>query len=84
MKINVFTIRSKADNSLIHAEGVPHNECYPHFDLDKKWLTQDDLTKRNRAWRKWNNTYSFDEELRHLFNYEYDLVKFSLEEIDYK
>lgn len=84
MLIYVFTIRSKADNSLIYAEGVPHDEGYPGFDLDQKWLTQDDLTKRNAAWRERRGTYSFDEELRHLFNYEYDLIKFKLEELDYQ
>jgi hypothetical protein len=34
MKIFVFTIRSKADNSLIHAEGTPDDEHYPNFNLE--------------------------------------------------
>lgn len=82
MKVYVFTIRSKADNSLIHAGGVANDECYPNFNLDGKWLTQDDLTKRNECWRERDGDYRFNEELRHLFNYKYDLIKFALEEIE--
>ena len=84
MKVYVFTIRSKADNSLIYAEGAQHDEYYSGFMLDAKWMTQDDLTKRNGAWYGGGDGYKFDEEVRHLFNYEYDLVKFSLEEINIK
>jgi hypothetical protein len=82
MKIYMFTIRSKDDNSLIYAEGAQHDEYYSNFKLDRKWLTQDDLTKRNAAWYKRGDFHSFDEEVRHLSNYDYDLVKFTLEEIE--
>lgn len=82
MKIYMFTIRSKADNSLIFAEGTQHDEYYSNFKLDRKWLTQDDLTNKNGAWYEKGDSYSFDEEVRHLFQYEYDLVKFALEEIE--
>ncbi len=82
MKISIFTIRSKADNSLIFAEGAQHEEYYSSFELDKKWFTQDDLTNKNQSWYIRGDNYGFDEEIRHLFNYEYDLVKFSIEEIE--
>lgn len=83
MKIYMFTIRSKADNSLIFAEGAQHDEYYSNFKLDSKWLTQEDLTERNASWIYSGGLYyGFDEEVRHLFNYEYDLVKFALEEIE--
>jgi hypothetical protein len=67
---------------LIHAEGTPDDEHYPNFNLEDKWLTEDDLTKRNGAWNKSGGTYYFNEEMRHLFHYEYDLIKFALEEIE--
>ena len=78
----MFTIRSKADNSLIFAEGAQHDEYYSNFKLDSKWLTQDDLTTKNAAWYERGHGYGFDEEVRHLSNYDYDLVKFALEETE--
>lgn len=84
MEVYVFTIRSKADNSLIYAEGSQHDEYHSHFSLAKKWLTEADLTQRNKAWQKTGDGYRFNEEIRHLFDYEYDLVSFALEDIEVK
>lgn len=84
MKVYIFTIRAKFDNNLIYAEGTQHSEYFSSFKINKKWLTNDDLSKRNASWYLRGEHYSFDEEIRHLFNYEYDLVKFELEEIEVK
>ena len=81
MKILAFTIRNISTGELIFAEGVPHDECCLNFDLDSTWLTQNDLTTKNKSWQNYRGQYGFNEEIRHLFNYEYDLVTFGLEEV---
>lgn len=82
MKINVFTIRDKQTNELIYAEGVSHTEFCSDFLLALKWLTDNDLKNKNGSWYKSINKYGFKTEIRHLFNYEYDLIKFGLEEVE--
>ncbi len=81
MQIKVFTIRDKKTNQLIHAEGVPHDEHYPNFKLDKKWLDKDEATE---AWEEHDNYYSFEEELRHITDEAYNKIIISLETIEIK
>lgn len=83
MKITVFTIRNKATKEIIYAEGTPHDERYPEFKLDKKYFTEDewkDLEDRG-AWRCYTDYAQFDEEMRHLMNYEFELIEFNTDEV---
>lgn len=83
MKIYVFTIRNKATNELIYAEGAAHDEYYSNFELDGKWLTIDEGS--SGAWYKdYQNQFSFDEEIRHLIGGEYEKIIFALESMEYK
>lgn len=82
MKIDVFTIRNKATNELIYAEGTSaDNEYISHFSLDSKWLKEHEV---GGAWYKnYANQYGFDEEVRHLMHGDYELVVFALEEVEF-
>lgn len=82
MIIEVFTIRNKATNELIYAEGTSsYDEYYSHFKLDGKWLKENEI---GGAWYSdYENKYGFDEEVRHLINSDYELVLFALEEIEF-
>lgn len=82
MKITLFTIREKHTNKLIYAEGVPHSECTSHFKIHPNYFSQNDIeSMENSAWNlDYNNQYRFDEEIRHLENYDFDNIVFNPEE----
>lgn len=87
MKINVFTIRNKTTKELIYAEGTSQDDEYvSFFRLEEKWFTDNDKATMDDlgAWYKYPDGYGFDEEVRHLENYEYDLITFALEEMEIK
>jgi len=76
-EINVFTIRLKEDNSIIYAEGVPHDELYSYFELDEKYFGDGEIKRilsQPTAWEFHNGKMKFKEEIRHLKNYYYDKI----------
>lgn len=80
MKIHVFTIRNKVTNELIYAEGNEgHMEYFSSFKLEEKWLNDSEI---KGSWIKRGNYCYFDEEIRHILNYQYEKIKFSMEQVD--
>lgn len=82
MKIKALTVRDKITNELIYAEGMRSEMDRTDIFLDAKWLTEEDLEDHGESWHKFKEQYIFDESTRHLFIYEYDLIKFSIEEVE--
>lgn len=82
MKIKALTVRDKATNELIYAEGMTSELNGTDLFLDAKWFTEEDLEGQGQAWDEYKGEYAFNEQVRHLFYYEYDLVKFAIEEVD--
>lgn len=82
MEISVLTIRDKKTKEIIYAEGTPHDEAYPNFKLDKKYLTQSewDTLEDRGAWRKRGNYCVFNEEMRHLRHDQFELIEFNTDE----
>jgi hypothetical protein len=85
MKIHIFTIRNRATNALIYAEGTNQDGLYrSFFELDEKWLTDEE--KQHSGWFEDGDgsaQYVYDNEVRHLFHHDYRFVKFALEEVEY-
>lgn len=79
MKIDVFTIRDRKTKEIIHAEGVSHAEFYSNFELDKSYFTDEEWNKLNNlgAWNTRGNEAYFDEEIRHLTNYNFEKIVFN-------
>lgn len=84
MDIHIFTIRNKATNELLYAEGTSEwSEYHSFFKLANSWLTDEE--KQRAGWRQdYNKEWSYREEVRHLMNYEYEFIKFAMEVIDYE
>lgn len=81
MIINVFTVRSKADNSLIYAEGCQHSEYVSDFELSSEWLDADDYL--SESWHHdSDNNFTFQNEVRFLLSSTFKLVKFGIEELN--
>lgn len=78
MSIYIFTIRDKKTKKLLHAEGIIDYHCRPNFNLDSQYLTPKD--RDTVCFYEYNGKYCYDEEIRHLLNYEFEKVIFSLEE----
>lgn len=84
MKIKALTVRDKVTNELIYAEGMTSELNGTDLFLDAKWLTNGDLEEQGQAWDEYKGEYVFNEQVRHLFYYEYDLIKFAIEEVEIK
>lgn len=82
IKITVLTARNKSTNELIYAEGISSVMNTTDIFLNAKWFTQEDLDERSEGWEECEGEYSFSEAVRHLFNYEYDLVSFAVEQVE--
>lgn len=82
MRIYVFTIRNKITHELLYAEGTADGGEYcSFFELDGQYLTDEE--KKWAGWReRGGGMYAYHEEVRHLFNYEYQHIKFSLEKVE--
>lgn len=83
-KISIFTVRKKDTKELIYASGVPHDEMYLDFKINKDNFSEEELdviTVEN-AWHvNSEGKYYYDEEIRHLLDYEYDKIEFNIEEV---
>jgi hypothetical protein len=82
MKIKAITARSKATKELIYAEGISSELNGTDLFLDAKWFTKEDLEEQGQAWDEYKGEYIFNDQVRHLFYYEYDLVTFAIEEVE--
>lgn len=80
MEVYIFTIRNKKTKELIFAEGSQHDEYYSFFELEKHWINENELSG---AWEESRNKYSYNEEIRHLINSDFEKVVFNLETIDF-
>lgn len=83
-KIKALTVRNKATNELIFAEGIRSEMDRSDVILDEKWFTEEDLAECCDGWSKIKNDYVFDDSARYLFIYEYDLITFAIEELEIK
>jgi hypothetical protein len=83
MKIHIFTVRNSSTNELIYAEGTSSGSEYcSFFEIEEKWLSDEE--KNRPGWRKSHTgEYYYREEVRHLFHYDYQFIKFALEEVEY-
>lgn len=78
MSIYIFTIRDKKTKKMLHAESVQDFHCQPNFNLDSQYLTNKDLN--TLCFYEYEGKYCYDEEIRHLLNYEFEKIIFSIEE----
>lgn len=78
MSIYIFTIRDKKTKKMLHAESIQDSHCRPDFYLEPQYLTDKD--RETLSFYEYNGNYCYDEEIRHLLNYEFEKVIFSFEE----